>query len=124
MALSESVLAFLIAMYLTFVQYNVWVFAIGTLLYASTVSVFVSKCIMCFESKLWQNREREDFDNTNSIVRNIVNCLGFAISLLAMPSLKVAIFIWGVTCVVDDIGWIIIYNKNKKAIQEEAKPPL
>lgn len=118
LALSESVLSFTLAMYLVFVAYNVWVFAIGSLLYSSMVSIFVGKCIMCFESKLWQNREREDFDNTNSIVRNIVNCLGFGIAIMAMPGIKAAIFIWGVTCVVDDIGWIIIYNKNKKAIQE------
>lgn len=121
LALSESILSFTLAMYLVFVAYNVWVFAIGSLLYSSMVSIFVGKCIMCFESKLWQNREREDFDNTNSIVRNIVNCLGFGIAILAMPGIKVAIFIWGVTCVMDDIGWIIIYNRNRQAIMEEGQ---
>ena len=121
LALSESILSFVLAMYLVFIAYNVWVFAIGSLLYSSMVSIFVGKCIMCFESKLWQNREREDFDNTNPIVRNIVSCLGFGISIFAMPSIKVAIFIWGVTCVADDIGWIIIYNKNRQAIMEEGQ---
>lgn len=121
LALSESILSFVLAMYLVFIAYNVWVFAIGSLLYSSMVSIFVGKCIMCFESKLWQNREREDFDNTNSIVRNIVSCLGFGISIFAMPGIKVAIFIWGVTCVADDIGWIIIYNRNRQAIMEEGQ---
>ena len=116
LALAESILAFVLGMYLVFVKYNVWVFAIGSLLYSSMVSIFVGKCIMCFESKLWQNREREDFDNTNSIMRGIVNCCGFAIAILAMPPLKLAIFIWGISCIADDIGWIIIYNRNRQLI--------
>lgn len=121
LALTESFMGFCLGMYLVFVEYNVWIFAIGSLLYSSMVSIFVGKCIMCFESKLWQNREREDFDNTNSIVRGIVNCLGFGIAIFAMPSTKVAVFIWGVTCVFDDIGWIIIYNKNRANILKEDK---
>lgn len=119
LALTESFMGFCLGMYLVFVEYNVWVFAIGSLLYSSMVSIFVGKCIMCFESKLWQNREREDFDNTNSIVRGIVNCLGFGIAIFAMPPIKVAVFIWGVTCVIDDIGWIIIYNRCRKQIMEK-----
>jgi len=119
LALTESILSFILAMYLVFVSYNVWVFAVGSLLYSSMVSVFVGKCIMCFESRLWQSREREDFDNTNSIVRNIVNCLGFGIAVFAMPPVKVAIFIWGVTCILDDIGWIITYLRNREVILEE-----
>ena len=67
LALTESFMGFCLGMYLTFVEYNVWIFAIGSLLYSSMVSIFVGKCIMCFESKLWQSREREDFDNTNSM---------------------------------------------------------
>ena len=124
LAISESVIAFVLAMYLVFVHYSVWVFAIGSLLYSSMVSIFVGKCIMCFESKLWQNREREDFDNTNSIVRGIVNCLGFAIAILAMPPVKVAVFIWGTCCIVDDIGWIIIYRRNRELITKESEKPV
>ena len=119
LALTESFMGFCLGMYLVFVEYNVWVFAIGSLLYSSMVSIFVGTCIMCFESKLWQNREREVFDNTNSIVRGIVNCLGFGIAIFAMPPIKVAVFIWGVTCVIDDIGWIIIYNRCRKQIMEK-----
>ena len=116
LALTESFMGFCLGMYLVFVEYNVWVFAIGSLLYSSIVSIFVGKCIMCFQSKLWQNREREDFDNTNSVVRGIVNCLGFGLSIFAMPSIKVAVFVWGSCCIVDDIGWIIVYNRCRRQI--------
>ena len=118
LAISESVLAFCLSMYLTFVMYNPWIFAIGTLLYQSVISNFVCKCLMCFESKLWQQREREDFDNTNSVVRSIICCLGFGLAIVNMPCLKVAIFLWGCSCILDDIGWIIVYSKNKESILE------
>ena len=48
-----------------------------------------------------------------------MNCLGFGIAIFAMPPIKVAVFIWGVTCVIDDIGWIIIYNRCRKQIMEK-----
>ena len=121
LALSESVLAFCLAMYLTFVMYNPWIFAIGTLLYQSVISNFVCKCLMCFESKLWQQREREDFDNTNSVVRSIICCLGFGLAIVNMPCLKVAIFLWGCSCILDDIGWIIVYSRNRKLILKGEK---
>ena len=116
LALTESILAFCLAMYLTFVMYNPWIFAIGTLLYQSVISNFVCKCLMCFESKLWQQREREDFDNTNSVVRSIICCLGFGLAIVNMPCLKVAIFLWGCSCILDDIGWIIVYSRNRELI--------
>ena len=116
LALTESILAFCLAMYLTFVMYNPWIFAIGTLLYQSVISNFVCKCLMCFESKLWQQRERGDFDNTNSVVRSIICCLGFGLAIVNMPCLKVAIFLWGCSCILDDIGWIIVYSRNRELI--------
>jgi len=121
LAISESLLAFFLGMYLVFVYYNVWIFAIGTLLYQSVISNFVFKCLMCFESKLWQEREREDFDNTNSVVKSIICAIGFGIAILAMPNIKVAIFLWGCSCVVDDIGWIIVYKKNRELIMKGEK---
>ena len=38
-----------------------------------------------------------------------------------MPSLKTAILLWGVGCIFDDIGWIIVYNKTKRRIIETRK---
>lgn len=116
LAIAESLAAFALAMYLVFIRYNVWVYAVCSLLYSSIVSIFVGKCVMCFESLLWSGRQREDFDNTNSVVRGIVNCLGFGIALLVMPPLKTALFIWGVTCIVDDIGWVVVYRRTRADI--------
>ena len=117
-ALAESLGSFALSLYLVFVNYNVWVFAILTLLYSSIITTFIGKCIMMFQSKLWNGKEREIYDNTNSIFRNGVAMLGFAISILAMPSLKIAILLWGIGCIFDDIGWIIVYNKTKQRIIE------
>lgn len=114
----ESLAAFSLGCWLTFVQYNVWVFAIASALYLSIVSQFIGKCVMAFKAKLWVEKSREDFDNTSSIVTNTIAMLGFGIATLAMPSLKVAIFLWGFGCIVDDIGWIIVYRKMRKTIIE------
>ena len=118
LALTESIGSFLLAFYLVFVSYNVWVFAILTLLYSSIVTTFIGKCIMMFQSKLWNGKEREMYDNTSSIFRNGVAMIGFAIAILAMPSLNTAILLWGIGCVFDDIGWIIVYNRTRDKILE------
>lgn len=117
-ALSESIGFFILSSYLVFVNYNVWVFAIMTLLYSSVITTFVGKCIMMFQSKLWNGKEREMYDNTNSIFRNGVAMIGFAIAILYMPSLNTAILLWGIGCIFDDIGWIIVYTKTEKNLKK------
>ena len=119
LALTESIGSFLLAFYLVFINYNVWVFALLTLFYSSIITTFIGKCIMMFQSKMWNGKSREMFDNTASIFRNGVAMLGFLIAILAMPSLKTAILLWGVGCVFDDIGWIIVYTRNRKTIMDE-----
>ena len=121
LALTESIASFILALFLLFVHYNVWIFAISTLLYSSIITTFIGKCIMMFESNLWKGKEREMFDNTSSIFRNGIAMIGFAVAILAMPSLKVAIFLWGIGCIFDDIGWIIVYNKTRNTIIEHIK---
>lgn len=95
LALSESIGSFLLSIYLVVINYNVWVFAILTLFYSSIITTFIGKCIMMFQSKLWNGKEREMYDNTASIFRNGTAMLGFAIAILAMPSLNTAILLWG-----------------------------
>ena len=114
----ESIAAFLLGCYLTFVHYNVLVFAIASALYLSIVSQFIGKCVMVFKSFLWIEKEREQFDNTSSIFSNTIALLGFAIATIVMPSLELAIFLWGFGCIFDDIGWIIVYHRRKEYIIE------
>ena len=66
----------------------------------------------------WNGKQREMYDNTSSIFRNGVAMIGFAIAILAMPSLNTAILLWGIGCVFDDIGWIIVYNRTRDKILE------
>ena len=115
-ALAESFLAFTLSMILVFVYYNVWIFAVATLLYSSVITNFICKCIMMFKTKLWLEKSREEYDNTDSVVRSIIMILGFGVATFMMPSLKTAIAIWGTACVFDDIGWIVTYRKTKKTI--------
>ena len=116
-AVSESVLGCLLGLFLTFVYYDVWIFAIASLVYSAFITTFVSKCIMAFKAKLWIERERETYDNNQSIIAGIVCIIGFSMALLFMPSLKLAIFIWALCCIIDDIGWCIVYIKNKNELK-------
>lgn len=116
-AVSESVLGCLLGFFLAFVYYNVWIFAIASLIYSAFITTFVGKCIMTFKSKLWVEKEREIYDNNHSIVVGIVCIIGFSLALFFMPSLKAALVIWGLCCIIDDIGWILVYLKNKETLK-------
>lgn len=113
----ECLAGFLCGMYLCFVKYNVWVLAITTLIYSNFITSLVGKCIMAFKTKLWPEKEREIYDNNISIVGGITCIIGFGVALIAMPTLKTALFMWGLCCIIDDIGWIIVYIKNKETLK-------
>lgn len=123
LAISETILFLILGIFLCFVYYNVWIFAICTLIYSSLVSIFVGKCIMFFKSKLFQDKKREEFDNNLSIISSIVCIVGFSFSLFMLPSLKLSLLLWSFACVIDDIGWIVVYikNKNKLTIDNSKK---
>lgn len=113
----ECLAGFLMAMYLVFIHYNVWVLAITELIYGNFICSLVGKCIMAFKTKLWPEKEREIYDNNLSIVSGITCIIGFAIALIMMPSLNTALFIWGLCCIIDDLGWIIVYRKNQEILK-------
>lgn len=121
LAISETILFLILGIFLCFVYYNVWIFAICTLIYSSLVSIFVGKCIMFFKSKLFQDKKREEFDNNLSIISSIVCIVGFSFSLFMLPSLKLSLLLWSFACVIDDIGWIVVYIKNKLTIDNSKK---
>lgn len=116
-AISESILGCLLGFFLAFVYYNVWIFAVASLVYSAFITTFVGKCIMAFKAKLWIEREREVYDNNHDVVVGIVCIIGFSLALFLMPSLKLALVIWGLCCIIDDIGWILVYIKNKEALK-------
>lgn len=120
LASTESLCGLLLGLYLCFIEWNVWIFAVTSLIYSSLVSIFVGKCMMAFKSKLWIEKEREIYDNNSSIIMGFVCIIGYLIAIFNLPPLKLAIFIWSLCCVIDDIGWIIVYLKNKEFLKKEA----
>lgn len=117
LAITESLCGFLLGMYLCFIEFDVWLYAISSLIYTSMITTFVGKCIMAFKAKLWSDKDREVFDNNSSIVVGIVCVTGYFMALVALPSLKLSLFLWAICCVIDDIGWIIVYIKNIKILK-------
>ena len=117
LAITESLCGFILGLYLAFINFNVWVFAIASLIYTNIISLFVGKCIMAFKAKLWVEKDREVYDNNYSIVSGIVCIIGYVFALFFLPSLQVSLVLWALCCILDDIGWIIVYSKNKKMLE-------
>lgn len=107
----ESLAGLCLGLWLAFVGWNVWVYSIFSLLYISIVSITISKCIMAFKSRLWNEQARELYDNTDNIIRNIGLMIGGVLAIIMCPSLKLALTLFAFACVLDDIGWICTYIK-------------
>ena len=118
-AIIESAASFCLGMWLAFVSWNVWVYAIFSLLYVSLVSLTISRCIMVFKTKVWNEKSRELHDNTASVVRDLALILGGILAIIFCPPLKLALILWGIACVVDDIGWIFTWFKLKDKLKED-----
>ena len=116
----ESVAGFTTAFILVFIHYNIWIYAIVSLIYVSTITELSEKGFSVIRSKLWCNKGREIFDNNTKTNESFIKIVGYSIALflVALP-IKVAISLWGIACLVDDIGWVIVYLKNKEIIREE-----
>ena len=114
----ESLCGFALGIYLTFIEYDVWLFAIASLIYSCLISSLVAKCIMAFKSQLWSEKAREGYDNNQQVIASITCIVGFLASFILMPSLKVATFIWGLCCLIDDIGWGIVYYRNRQKLKD------
>lgn len=114
----ESIVAFLVGMWLVFVSYNIWVLAVSCVIYGNLISVFVGKCIMAFRTKIWNEEAREVYDNNNSIIGSIVCLLGYGTSLFCLPSVKTAVFLWGTICLFDNIAWCFLYHKHRNKFIE------
>lgn len=115
----ETLCGVLLCLWLVLVEYNVWILAIASLLYTSFITIFVGKCIMVFKSKLWNDKKREEYDNNIAIISGIVCVVGYLCALLFLPSLETALILWGIAYLVDDIGWGIVYLKNKTELLTE-----
>ena len=113
----ESLAGFILGMYLVFISYSIWVYAIASLIYSTLVSEIVGKCILAFKSKLWNERGREKYDNNSSIVGCIVCLAGYTFAILFEPSVKTSVFLWGLCCLLDNLGWIKVYFKNKELLK-------
>ena len=112
----ETLCGLCMCIYLVFIEYNVWILAITSLIYTSFVTIFVDKCIMAFKTKLWNNKEREFYDNNIQIILGFVSIIGYTFALLFSPTLNTALILWGIAYLTDDLGWAIVYIKNKKTL--------
>ena len=107
---SGMILAFSMA-----VWFNVWVFAIGSLIYTGAVSILLGRVETAFKAKLFKERNREDFDNDMQLACSLSSLIGFGIaSIISIPIVS-ALILWGIAWI-GNLGWIIVYLKNRKIL--------
>lgn len=117
----ETICGVVLCSYLLFIDYNIWVLAISQLIYTTFVTSFIGKCIMVFKSKLWNNENREYYDNNASIIAGLTCILGYSMAMFIEPSIKLALALWGIAYLVDDIGWAIVFWKNRNMLTDIKK---
>ena len=122
LAIVESLCGFCLGIWLAFVSWNVWVYAIFSLFYISIVSMTIGRCIMVFRTKLWNEKSRELHDNTQSVIGDLALCIGGVAAIVACPSIKVALTLFAICCIVDDIGWILTYLILKSKLINNVSP--
>ena len=118
LVIAETICGAVLCAYLLFIDYNIWVLAVSQLIYTTFVTSFVGKCIMVFKSKLWNNESREHYDNNASIIAGLTCILGYSLAMFFEPSIKVALALWGIAYLVDDIGWAIVFWKNRELLTD------
>lgn len=121
LVIAETICGVVLCAYLLFVDYNIWVLAISQLIYTTFVTSFIGKCIMVFKSKLWNNENREHYDNNASIIAGLTCILGYSLAMFFEPSITFALVLWGIAYLVDDIGWAIVFWKNKNLLTDIKK---
>lgn len=118
LVIAETICGVVLCAYLLFIDYNIWVLAVSQLVYTTFVTSFVGKCIMVFKSKLWNNESREHYDNNASIIAGLTCILGYSLAMFFEPSIKFALALWGIAYLVDDIGWAIVFWKNREQLTD------
>lgn len=108
--ISGMILAFSMA-----VWFNVWIFAIGSLIYTGAVSILLNRVEVSFKSKLFNYRDREDFDNDMELACSLSSLIGFGIASIISIPISSALILWGIAWV-GNLGWIMVYIKNKKML--------
>ena len=98
-------------------SFNVWVYAIGSLLYTGLISVFLSRIEIAFKSKLFVERDRENFDNDMELAVSSSSLIGFGVASLIEIPLNTALILWGIAWI-GNLGWIMVYLKNKNALKK------
>lgn len=101
-------------------HFNVWIFAIGSLLCVSVISVYIARIINSFRVALFPDRKREFYDNNVRLVDCISGLIGLGIAAIFPLSLDISVLLWGLGTV-GTVGWLIVYGKNRKRLNSIEK---
>lgn len=116
-SITESIAGFILGVYMALFNQNLWIYAITALLYQNLVSILVGRCMTAFQSVLWNHRERETYDNNNYMVMCLSMIIGYIVAMAYTPGLRLSLLLFGISCLIDDAGWITVFFKNKEKLK-------
>lgn len=110
----EIIVCAVIGIYCYF-NFNIWVFAIGSLLVSCIITIYLARIINSFRVATFPDRQREFYDNNMNIITSISALIGLGIGIFFPIPLSTSILLWGFGCFAT-IGWLVIYKRNKQIL--------
>lgn len=115
----ETFLTTGLVIYLIIFGWNPIVYLWGSIIYGSFVSRVVGKLTSAYSNQLWKGRAREDRGNDKAYLSMIISLVGSGIVMMGLvPTVDQALILWGLSSFVDDLGWMIVYSRNKNFLDE------
>ena len=113
---AESICGCMLGLYLAFVEYNPIVFAWASCTYSNLITTFVCKVIDRSKNTLWIEGDRDNYNRNSELVSGLVSLAALVVAVFVAPTPQQAMALWGFSCLIDNIGWIIIIRRHKSRI--------
>ena len=116
----ETALTTGLIVYMLIFGWNYHVYMWGSVLYGTFISRIVGKLTSAYSNQLWQGRDREDRQNSLSYLNKVAGiAAGILLALGVVPTLEQSLIMWGITSAIDDLGWMIVYSRNKEQLDRD-----
>lgn len=119
--LVENLLCVGLVSYLIFVDKNVELYAIGSVVTSTLIGEYTSLAIRSFKNHLWSGDDRDRYDNNQGIVGGIVAVSGLFLAAIVIPTVDQALWIWAAETGFSGLGWVIVYRRHRSELVGDKK---
>lgn len=102
--------------------WNPYAYMIIGLIYSVLIGRFIGRSQDVIKSAVWvDNDQRERFNINMNNVAPLASLVGFILIKVWYPGLTTSLILLSSVCIIDDIGWFIVYCKNKDKVLQYLK---